>query len=205
MNLREKKKQATRDTILACARKLFFENGYAGTSIEKIAECSQVAVGTIYNYFGSKAGIIIAISSRDADGLMVQFTDEDLQSKTVEEMIWTILEGSLSYLVQYPRELIRELFASMFVNSHDELAQGLSREDKRFITYMAELLKRLVKMGKVKEQTDPEAASFAIYSLVFGGLVWYLADDKVDIEHSNILIASMVGQFCRGILPEGSF
>lgn len=205
MNLREKKKQATRETILRSARKLFFENGYSDTSIETIADCSQVAVGTIYNYFKSKAEIITAINSKDTDTIMIQFTDEELQTRTVEELVWAVLESSLAHLEQYPRELIRELFATSVGSNRSELAEGLTSQDERFINYFTELLERLRQSGKLKAETDSATVAFAIYSLVFGGIVWYLADERIDIEQSKILIASMVGQFCRGILPEGSY
>jgi AcrR family transcriptional regulator len=51
----------TRSEILAAARTLFGQRGYAPTSIAEIAEEAGVAVQTIYSRLGSKHGILIAL------------------------------------------------------------------------------------------------------------------------------------------------
>ena len=67
MGLRERKKKNTRESILAAARILFFAEGYRATSMEMIAESSDVAVGTIYNYFQSKADVMVEVNVQDTD------------------------------------------------------------------------------------------------------------------------------------------
>ena len=52
----------TRREILRAARELFAANGYAGTSIQQIAEASGVAVQTIYSSVGSKAALVLALN-----------------------------------------------------------------------------------------------------------------------------------------------
>lgn len=52
---------ATRAAIVASARRLFAEQGYASTSIEAIARDAQVAVQTIYAIFGSKRAMLSAL------------------------------------------------------------------------------------------------------------------------------------------------
>lgn len=59
--LRQRQAQATADLIVAAARALFVERGYASTTIEAIAEQAEVAVSTVYAVFGSKRGILRAI------------------------------------------------------------------------------------------------------------------------------------------------
>jgi AcrR family transcriptional regulator len=49
---------ATRRTILAAAAELFAEHGYAGTTVEAIAERAGYAVQTIYYTFGTKAQLL---------------------------------------------------------------------------------------------------------------------------------------------------
>jgi AcrR family transcriptional regulator len=59
--LRQRQAQATADMIVAAAKSLFLERGYAITTIEAIAERAEVAVSTVYAVFGSKRGILRAI------------------------------------------------------------------------------------------------------------------------------------------------
>jgi AcrR family transcriptional regulator len=53
--------QKRREAVLAAADRLFHEGGYEAARIEDIAALSGVSLGTIYNYFGSKGGIMEAL------------------------------------------------------------------------------------------------------------------------------------------------
>ena len=55
---RKAQASATRLQIVEAARKLFFERGYAGATIEAIAQEAGVATETIYATFGSKNAIL---------------------------------------------------------------------------------------------------------------------------------------------------
>jgi AcrR family transcriptional regulator len=56
--LRDQHAAATRRTILQAARKLFADRGYGATPIRLLAQQAGVAVQTIYDTFGSKAGVL---------------------------------------------------------------------------------------------------------------------------------------------------
>ena len=59
--LREERAQVTRRRIADAARRLFFRDGYAATTIARIATEADVAVQTVYAVYGSKAGILGAL------------------------------------------------------------------------------------------------------------------------------------------------
>jgi AcrR family transcriptional regulator len=69
---RERKKQATRLTIINVAMDLFKQQGFHNTAMEQIAERSDVSKATLYKYFAVKEAIIAAYwqeevkNSRDA-------------------------------------------------------------------------------------------------------------------------------------------
>lgn len=58
VRLRDQRAAVTRRTILQAARVLFSERGYASTSVKLLAQHAGVAVQTIYDTFGSKAGVL---------------------------------------------------------------------------------------------------------------------------------------------------
>ncbi len=58
---REAAAQATRDSILKAATKVFARYGYDGGSIEKISSTAKTHDRMIYYYFGSKEGLFIAV------------------------------------------------------------------------------------------------------------------------------------------------
>lgn len=59
--VREAAAQATRDSILKAATKVFAKYGYDGGSVEKISKAAKSFDRMIYYYFGSKEGLFIAV------------------------------------------------------------------------------------------------------------------------------------------------
>ena len=57
----EAMRQATRQSVIAAAGRLFSERGYAGSTIEAIAKAAGVAVPTVYAAFGNKLSILRAL------------------------------------------------------------------------------------------------------------------------------------------------
>ncbi|MGH2540389.1 MAG: TetR/AcrR family transcriptional regulator [Actinomycetota bacterium] len=56
---RNAKTQAKRDRIVASAMRTFAEHGYAGAKVEDIADEIGIAKGSIFQHFGSKAGLFL--------------------------------------------------------------------------------------------------------------------------------------------------
>jgi AcrR family transcriptional regulator len=57
---RRARAQQTRDEVAQAARRLFVENGYAGTTIADVARQASVSPETIYKGFGSKRALLDA-------------------------------------------------------------------------------------------------------------------------------------------------
>jgi AcrR family transcriptional regulator len=57
--LRERKKRRTRERLAASAARLFAERGYERVSVLDIAEAAEVSEQTVYNYFPTKAQLVL--------------------------------------------------------------------------------------------------------------------------------------------------
>ena len=53
--------RVTRRAILAAARDLFLEHGYAGTRMAEVARAANVSIETVYKAFQNKSGLIKAL------------------------------------------------------------------------------------------------------------------------------------------------
>jgi len=68
-----------RRQILAAARLVFADEGYHGASINQIIERAQIARGTFYLYFGSKAAVFDSILDEAMAGLRERITRIDVE------------------------------------------------------------------------------------------------------------------------------
>ena len=59
--VRELAAQATRDSLLRAATKVFAKHGLSGASVEKISKAAKSYDRMIYYYFGSKEGLFVAV------------------------------------------------------------------------------------------------------------------------------------------------
>lgn len=61
--LREQHRQDTRRHIVAAARDLFQSTGYAGTTMEAVAERAGVSRATLFNYFPGKQSLLLPFAA----------------------------------------------------------------------------------------------------------------------------------------------
>ncbi len=66
--VRQDQARRTRIRILEAAHRLFTKNGYARTTIERIAAEAGVAIDTVYAIFGSKRAILSGLMERQVGG-----------------------------------------------------------------------------------------------------------------------------------------
>lgn len=59
--LRTRKKSRRRREILSAARALFEQDGYDATTMARIAKAADVSTPTVFNYFGAKDDLIMAL------------------------------------------------------------------------------------------------------------------------------------------------
>jgi AcrR family transcriptional regulator len=79
--LRDERAAVTRRRILDSARRRFFADGYAATTLQAVAGEAGVAVQTIYAVFGSKAAILAELRSLAVD---LPEADDEARAATSE-------------------------------------------------------------------------------------------------------------------------
>lgn len=87
-----------REALLAAAAEIFFEQGYAATSIDAIIERVGGSKRTIYNEFGSKEGLFTALVSESAEAALSVLSVDDFEGQSLDEIL---LEFGRSLLTIY--------------------------------------------------------------------------------------------------------
>lgn len=183
MSLRERKKARTQDAILQAAAELFGSGGYPQTTVEEIAERAEVGVGTVYNYFGSKRGLLIAWMVRMGEealerGSVVAESATDDPEKALSQLVSVYMEGFL----ELDRELMREVFAATIAEP-ESIGKDMVRADYQLINQMAGLMRKFQESGQIAQSLPVMQASVIVYS-VMGMLVMAYVQGEIDSRDS---------------------
>jgi AcrR family transcriptional regulator len=98
------KGEKTRADIVVCAKKLFYEHGYDGTSFSDIVEASGLYRGNIYHYFKTKDDILKAVINQHLEefrALLTQWEKEHTDPKARLLAFVGMITGRKVELVKY--------------------------------------------------------------------------------------------------------
>ena len=117
---RDRKREQTRQQILAEAHRLFLEQGFERTTVLQIAEAADVAVQTVFNHATSKEALFFAGRTSHAEAMAAPAPPADGQTPA-EALVAHLAEQTIGYL----RELADPDYLAMVatVDSSPALAQ----------------------------------------------------------------------------------
>lgn len=78
-----------RSALLAAAAEIFFERGYAATSIDAIIERAGGSKRNIYAQFGNKEGLFTAIVTQNADQALAALAIEEVSGQDLRDTLTT--------------------------------------------------------------------------------------------------------------------
>jgi AcrR family transcriptional regulator len=90
------RRAATIKTILKAARRLFGERGFAGTTMDDIAEAARVAKGAVYHYFVTKEAVFEAVFDEVSRDLML---DIEREARAEKDILAAIVTGTQLYFI----------------------------------------------------------------------------------------------------------
>ncbi len=120
----------TRQAVLDTARALFAERGYAGTSLQDIADAMSVRKANVYYYFKTKAAILDALLDERVVGLDA-LLDSANSLATIEERRDLVITGFADEVVRAYRTVAPVDFADPSVRSQPGVAERLDALTER--------------------------------------------------------------------------
>ncbi|QPI41463.1 MULTISPECIES: TetR/AcrR family transcriptional regulator [Pectobacterium] len=162
--------EETRATLLATARKVFSERGYADTSMDDLTAQASLTRGALYHHFGDKKGLLAAVVEQiDAE------MDERLQviSDTAEDA-W---DGFRRRCRAYLEMALEPEIQRIVLRDARAVLGGASPDSQRHcVESMQRLIDNLIRQGVVAE-AEPQALAFLIYGSLAEAAFW-IADGE---------------------------
>lgn len=175
MSLRERKKQQNRNRILQAAREKFFKQGYKETTMSEIAAQAEVGVGTLYNYFSSKAELLLFLFSQEFE--MLPRDGSIRKEDTVVSWVFRYIQPIIQVMEEYPKSFLQEIMQAVAENRF--LRNNLIEMDRSFIKEFEICLEELKKEVRPKRSFSSSEAAQALYSVLMLQFFQYIYDDAL--------------------------
>ena len=188
----------TREAILAAARRLFAERGYAGTAMSQIAAVAGVAVQTLYASVGSKRAILFALLDvMDRDAAVGAYRGEMARADSPVAVV-----GGAVALTRRLQERSGDIIAAVHSAApiEPDLAAVLAEGQRRHRVGAASVARRLADLGALREGLGADDAA-ATLALLTGDAAW---DELIRLEGRSWdgAEAFVVRTACRALLTD---
>ncbi len=190
---RAQKKQETFDAIVSAAERSLQDNGYRASTIEAIAADAGVSVGTVYNYFGTKNAILMAVVTRDTEHALVDTGEAiDLSLGDPVDVLMPLIMIYVDAMTALGQDVLKELFRAGFDPTESAFMADLVSLDERVVVQIAEAFTLLQTAGLASDAPDSGSAAMLIYSVIVVAALMYVSMPKVRAPEVEMTIRSQL-------------
>lgn len=175
---RAAQKAERENRIYQAACDLFAAKGFDATGMDDIAERAGLSVGTLYNYYDSKASVLLAVLRR-AIKQLIDRSDALLRAPPpdAEEGLNALAETYLKALSQ-DRDLWRNLWSAALA-APKPYESGFFEVDEVLTARLTRLATHYQRTGSLSQSIPPKVGAAALYAFYSQALMAYLWDDRI--------------------------
>lgn len=178
---RAKRQAQTRERLVEVARDLFLADGYAGTSLDKVAVAAGFSKGAVYSNFSGKEELCMAvldtIHEEQIEGVVAAFTaDTDLDGRIDAFAAW------VREKLGKPRWTALEVEFAAVARQSPWVAGELVKRHRMLVAASAELIDRVVADAGLRLDISAHKAAVALLSLGIGLGAMRSLDADLDVD-----------------------
>ena len=192
VGLREHQKAGRRRRILDAARHNFLASGYEAATIETIAETAEVSAVTIYNYYATKRGLLLALVAQSDEILITKLNQmlgdaPDDPIEAITRFAETIRDHVLSYL---DKPIWRYVIATSVIEGSSHFGHAFAELDREMARLLGRLLETLKCRGALRDVRDCAAVGETLFKLQNARFIEFIADDAMTDDEMARLVRS---------------
>ncbi len=182
--LRERQKSDRSKRILEVARERFQRLGYDAVTIDSIAAEADLSAVTVYNYYGTKAGLLLALVRESDVRLIAQLRTliDDLPDdirEAVAQFGRTLRRHALTYLT---KPTWRQVLAASIIEGNADFGRTYVALDNVLIGIMSELVSTYQARGTLLTRVDPESFGNTLFEMQNMRFFQFITDDDLSDE-----------------------
>ena len=193
---RAQRQAQTREKLIAVAREMFLDVGYAASSLDKVAVAAGFSKGAVYSNFSGKEELCMAvldsIHDEQIEGVMDAFTaDTDLDGRIDAFTAWA-REG-----LGQPRWTALEVEFAAVARQSPYVAGELVKRHREISEALAQLIRRVTKEAGIELPMAAEGAAVALLSLGIGLGAMRSLDPTIDVDVFGQTLRVLLGSKAR--------
>lgn len=206
LGLRDRKKARRRDAIIAAAIDLFEKKGVDATTVADIAEACDVSTPTVFNYFGSKDGVLVAIveegtqRKRDSGSRRPRLEGIPLASIVLD----LFSEVSQETLDIASRRVWRYAEASVIRRPDTDLSARFRNISHLLIEAIAERLELYELRTRAGTPIDIGQLSIMLYDLWMPCYLTLIADAQNTLEDHEAMLSQRITPFLYYVFDDAT-
>ena len=189
------KHRARRTHIIESAVVLFARKGFAETTTADICQAAGISTGSLFHYFPSKQAVFYGIWELDRTEW-----DEVMAAADADPDPWAALMAIVDKLAADAAEpIMAGLLVEVIAQAHRDpgFAAGLAENDRRQITGVARLIRRLREAGLADPGLSDEEAARWVLTLTDSFLGRGYPEPERDIDAAVATAREMIARVLR--------
>ncbi|HEU4701512.1 MAG TPA: TetR/AcrR family transcriptional regulator [Conexibacter sp.] len=184
-------REDTRTRLLRAGIEVLEAGGYAAASVAAIAERAEVATGTLYRHFPSKADLFVELFRTIGDAELVAMQEAAARTRTVAEELDAVIATFAGRALSRPRLA----WALVYEPLDPAVDAERVRYRRAYAQRMATFVRERVDGGELPDQ-DPDTTAAALIGGIVEALVSPLSPVAGGNADPDAVIAALT-DFCR--------
>jgi AcrR family transcriptional regulator len=92
----------SRELVLDAAERVMAEHGFEAATLARVVEEAGIPLSSVYHYFGSKDGILLAVMERGADRFFADLPEWDRRAGRPAEHLAKVMSAGVRTLERHP-------------------------------------------------------------------------------------------------------
>ena len=188
---RERRKLEVRQRIYGCAARLFFEQGFAATTVDQIAAAADVAPATLFNHFASKDALLHELSGEVVSLVQALIEGQRKRPVPTRERIAAMADQAAA-LLAHARHISRDVLLDLMRNTAPPGTAGpvLARVHGSF----GELLRDGQAKGDVRRDEDVLFLAEMMVGVFYAAVTNWLNDPSYPLDQRLRRAAEFIGE-----------
>ena len=157
--------------LLDVARKMLIEHGYAGLSMDRLAEATEYSKGTVYQHFSTKEDLVMALASQTIEQRTALFERAGRFSGRPRERMEAVRIADGLFARLYPHSFRSELIikmADLEDRASADRRAALEAQESRCMGVLLGIIQEAIAVGDLPASTSAPQLMYALLAMALG-------------------------------------